>query len=381
MWTHRPVWAEIDLKAIEHNIDEIRNLVGQEKKIMAIVKANAYGHGALEVSRTCLSKGVDSFAVATLEEAYQLRKSGIDCPILVLGWSLVEDYAQAIEHDIDLTIFDLEEAKLLNEKAKEMGRKARYHLKVDTGMGRIGLVARQENVSVAEKILSLPYLEIEGIYTHFSKADEKDKTYSYQQLKRFLNFIDQVEKVSGKIIPLKHAANSAAIIDMPESHLDMVRAGIILYGLKPSNEVNLTKINLEPAFNLKAKISRVEQFPPQTKISYGGKFITKEETIIVTLPIGYADGYTRRLSNKGEVLIRDVKCPIVGTICMDQLMVDATKVPQVKKGEEVILLGKGNNNYISADELAVKMETINYEVLTMLSERIPRKYHDPKGDW
>lgn len=374
----RTVWAEIDLEAIGHNLSEVRRLVGS-RKIMAVVKANAYGHGALEVGRACLSQGADRLAVAFLEEALLLRRGGIDCPLMILGWTAPEDYGRALENDIILSLYNLDEARKLNQLAQSSGKKATVHLKVDTGMSRLGLVPSEKSLEIALEIMALENIIVEGIFTHFSKADEADKTYSYWQLERFLAFTEKIEKRAGKKIPIKHAANSAAIIDLPESHLDMVRPGIMLYGLKPSDEVDLAKVDLWPALSLKAKVSRVEKFPAGTRVSYGGTFVTQRETVIATLPLGYADGYSRLLSGKAQVLFGDSRFPVIGRICMDQCMVDVTSGPVVHVGDEFIIIGKGKNDSITVDEIANILGTINYEVVCMISGRVPRIYINELG--
>ncbi|KJS79884.1 MAG: alanine racemase [Peptococcaceae bacterium BICA1-8] len=369
----RPVWAEIDLKAIQNNLLEVRKLVGT-KIIMAVVKANAYGHGALEVSKACLAQGADRLAVAILNEAVFLRQGGIQCPLMVLGWTPIEDYQRALENNIILTIYNLEEARRLNQQAAAMNKKATVHIKVDSGMTRVGLVPSVESLNNAQEILAMQNLEVEGIFTHLAKADELDKTYSHGQLKRFLEFAQLLEEKSNQQIPIKHAANSAAIIDLPEAYLDLVRPGIMLYGLKPSGEVNLSRVDLKPAMTLKARTSRVEIFPKGTRVSYGGIFTAAQETVIASLPIGYADGYTRLLTGKGEVLYQNQRFPIIGRICMDQCMVDVTSGSSVELGDEFILMGKGQKDSISADEIAEKLGTINYEIVCMISDRVPRIY-------
>lgn len=370
----RPVWAEVDLSAIKHNINQVRALVKPDTKIMAIVKANGYGHGALEVGKAALEAGADRLAVAFLEEALYLRERGLTCPIMLLGWTPPEEYPRALENRIILTIYDVSEARILNKVAGEMGVQAQIHLKIDTGMSRLGIIAKEENIQQAMDIINLEHIWVEGIFTHLSKADERDKSYAYLQLKRFKNFTEKLENKICKTIPLKHAANSAAIIDLPEAHLDLVRPGIILYGLKPSSEVNVDKISLKPALSLKARISRVERFDKGTMVSYGGTYKTDKETIIATIPIGYADGYSRLLSNKAQVLINQKRFPVIGKICMDQCMVDITGELQVKPGDEVILIGNDQNSEITMDEIASQLGTINYEIACMISKRVPRRY-------
>ena len=374
MITNRPVWAEIDLEAIKHNVKEIRKIVGEKRIIMPIVKANGYGHGDIAMSKACLESGAERVAVATLGEAMHLRDEGIVAPILVLGWTRPEDYPVAIKEDVILTLFDLDEVVILNEVAKGLNQKATIHLKVDTGMRRLGIIVKKENLQKAASILNLPFLNIEGIYTHFAKADETDQVYSRMQLKEFLNFTKELEQLANKKIPIKHAANSAAIIDFPESHLDLVRPGIIMYGLSPSKTISLDKVNLKSPFTLKATISRVAKFPKGTKISYGGIFTADKEIVVATIPIGYADGYTRALTGKVSILVNDTICPVVGRICMDQCMVDVTDIPDVKMGDEVILIGEGKKNQITIEEIADMLGSINHEVICMLSPRIPRKY-------
>lgn len=370
----QPVWIEIDTKAIRHNFLEVKRLVGSQTKIMAVVKADAYGHGAFQVGKVCLEAGADRLAVANLQEAIMLRKQGITCPIMVLGWTPPENYQQALDNEIILTMYDVHEAEQLNALAESRGEKALIHLKIDTGMSRLGLVANEDNIKQAAIIMGLSFVNVEGIYTHFSKADEKDKAYSHWQLNRFLDFTAKLEENTGRKIPLKHAANSAAIIDLPEAHLDLVRPGIILYGLKPSSEVDLSRIDLRPAFSLKARVTRVAKFPPGTQVSYGGIFTTQRETLVASLPLGYADGYTRLLTGKAEVLGKGQRLPVIGKICMDQCMIDITDSPEIKKGDVVILIGKGEKDEITVDEIAYKLGTINYEVICMFSSRIPRVY-------
>lgn len=369
----RPVWAEIRLSDIVHNYQEVRRLTGPKVKVMGIVKANAYGHGAVEVARALASFGADYFGVAILNEAVELREAGIDRPILILGWTPPEDYRRAINYNITLAIYSLEEARALSRIAMEGGKKATVHLKVDTGMGRIGVAANREAAGAALEILTLPGLFVEGIFTHFARADEKDKTYTAKQLKAFRDFVQALEEGSGNTIPLKHAANSAAIIDYPESYLDMVRPGIILYGLKPSDEVQLSRIDLRQPLSLRARVSHVKKVPAGTPISYGGKYVTGEETLIASLPIGYADGYSRLLSGKTRIIWQGRPAPVVGRICMDQTMFNASGL-DVQKGDVVTLLGQDGDYSLPVDELAEVLGTINYEVVCMISNRVPRVY-------
>lgn len=372
---NRPVWAEIDLKNLEHNYKEIRRLVGSKVEIMAIVKANAYGHGAVTVAQTLDKAGAERFGVAIMNEAVLLREAGIKKPILILGWTPSDDYVRALNNDIILTIYSLEEAERLSRICKEYDVKAKVHLKIDTGMGRIGFQTDDEDKEKVKKILQLPELMIEGVFTHFAMADAKDKTYTNKQIEKFSTFIKEVEQETGYYFPIKYLANSAAIIDHPEVYFDMVRPGIILYGLQPSDEVQLDRIDLRPVLSLKAQVSNVKEVGEGFSVSYGGHFITKDKALIATIPIGYADGYSRILSGKSYVLYDGIRLPVVGNICMDQLMIDATKVKnRIKQGDVVTLLGKDGENFVSAEELADILGTINYEVTCMISARVPRYY-------
>ncbi len=367
-----PIWAEVDLSAIAHNVREIRKITNPKAKLMAVVKANAYGHGAVSVAKVALANGAERLAVARLGEALDLRKQGIDCPILILGYTPPEQLEEVVENDITQTVFSLELAQGLNEAAKKVGRKAKVHIKIDTGMGRIGFVPGSEALKEIKEVVALPYLECEGIYTHFANADRKDKSYTKMQFSRFTDFISQLSS-AGINFAIRHAANSAAIIDLPDSHLDMVRAGIIIYGLYPSNEVNKDKIKLKPAMSLKARVAYVKKVPPGTCISYGSIYRAEKETVIASLPVGYADGYTRMLTGS-EVLIHGQRAPVVGRICMDQCMINVEHVDNVKPGDEVVLFGKQQGNEIPIEEIAEKLGTINYEIPCMIAARVPRIY-------
>ncbi|MGI6683967.1 MAG: alanine racemase [Bacillota bacterium] len=369
----RPVWAEVDLGAVAHNTREIRRIVKPETKIMAIVKANGYGHGAVQIAQTALKHGADYLGVAILSEAVKLREQGIDAPILVMGYNTLDQVEEILKFNVTTTVFTLEMAEALSRMALQKGEKAKIHIKIDTGMGRIGFLPQKETIDLIKEIVNLKGLWLEGIFTHFAVADETDKTFTWQQLEKFTWLISRLEE-EGIKIPLKHAANSAAIIDLPETHLDMVRAGILLYGLYPSPGVDHKKINLIPAMELKAKVAFVKKVGSGTSISYGRKFIVPDEAVIASLPFGYADGYIRKLSNQSEILLGGKRVPVVGTICMDQLMVDASQVQGVKIGDEAVIIGRQGSEYIPVEEIAKRLNTINYEIICMLSERIPRIY-------
>lgn len=369
----RPVWAEINLDNLAHNIRQVRKNTKEGVLVTAVVKANAYGHGAVRAAKTFLENGADRLAVATLSEAIELRKGNIDVPILVLGYTPISQYPQVLEFDIIQTIYNYKDVQALSQAALELGKTGTIHIKVDSGMGRIGFLPLEESVEEIIKISKLPNIEIEGIYTHFAKADEKDKSYTRLQYERFSKVVDQLEE-RGLSIPIKHVSNSAAIIDLPEYNLNMVRAGIMIYGFYPSDEVLKDKIDLKPAMTLKAKISNVKRVPKGTGISYGQIYVTERESKIATIPIGYADGFTRLLSTKAEAFIKGKRVPVVGRICMDQCMLDVTEVPDVKVGDEVVLFGYGEEGYPHADELAQKLGTINYEIVCMVGRRVPRVY-------
>lgn len=369
----RPAWAEVDLEAIIHNMQEIRRIVQPTAEIMAVLKANGYGHGAVEVAQVVLNSGATRLGVATLGEALKLRAEGIEAPILILGYTPEEQVETAIDSEITQTVFSARMAGFISRAAVKKGRLAAIHLKIDTGMGRIGFLPGAESIKEIQEIAAMPGLYLEGIFTHFAMADQGDKTFSREQWRKFSTMISDLE-AAGIHFPIKHAANSAAIIDLPETHLDMVRAGIIIYGLYPSQEVAREKIKLRPAMSLKAQVAYVKKLPPGASVSYGRRFVAEEEVVIASLPMGYADGFPRALSNQAEVLIRGQRVRVAGTVCMDQFMVDATCVPGVQAGDEAVIIGVQGGEEITVEEVAERLQTINYEVVCMLSERIPRRY-------
>lgn len=355
---YRRVYAEVDLDAIRHNLRTVRERANC--RVLAVIKANAYGHGAVETAKATASLA-DFFAVATIEEAVELRKNGIENPILILGYLSPEYFDTLVKYDITQTVFDYESAVLL---ARAGGR---VHIAVDTGMSRIGFPVCEESVETIKKIASLEGLKLEGIFTHFASADEKNKEFTKKQFGEFMYFCDRLAE-EGVQIPLKHVSNSAAIVDMPGYTLDMVRSGIITYGLRPSAEVG--DMDLKPALKLKSHVVNVKRLPAGTPISYGRTFVTKRESVIATVPAGYADGYPRALSNCGRVTIKGKFAPIAGRVCMDQFMVDVTDIEGVKVGDEVGLI----DEFVTADEIAEKTGTINYEILCRISDRVPRIY-------
>ncbi|MCC5909077.1 MAG: alanine racemase [Clostridiaceae bacterium] len=368
----RPVWAEINLDNLRHNIKEVRRVVKKDSLVCAVIKADGYGHGATVIAKTLLENGADRLAVATLSEAIELRKAGYNVPLMVLGYSTEAQGEDILKYDIIQTVYTYEQAYSFSKLAQEKEKEMTLHLKVDSGMSRLGFQINEEAVEEIKKILSLPSIKVEGIFTHFAVADEKDKTFTYNQFKAFMDLVNTLEK-EGYNIPIKHVSNSAAIIDLPEMNLDMVRAGIMLYGLYPSADVNKDAVELKQVMELKAKISHVKAVPKGRGVSYGLKYITEGEREIITLPIGYADGFTRMLSDKAEIIFKDKKIPIVGRICMDQCMADATGL-KAERGDEVILFSNDPNSGNTIDDVAEKLGTINYEIVCMVGKRIPRAY-------
>lgn len=321
-----PTWVEINLDAIAQNVKNIKKLIGEKKELMAVVKGNAYGHDILEVSPVALNNGVTRLAVARLEEGIILRKAGITVPILVLGLTLKQQAEFLVSYDITPAVCEFEMIEKLSESAVQMNKMTKIHLKVDTGMGRIGIFP-YDVLRFIKRIKALKNVEIEGIFTHFSVADEKDKFYTEEQFRKFIEILTILEK-EGIKIPIKHVGNSATLLDLPHMWLDMVRPGIAIYGLYPSKEVKKT-INLIPAQQFKTKIVFIKELPLGESISYGRTYITKRRMRVASLPVGYADGYNRLLSNQGEVLVRGQRVPIIGRVCMDQCMIDVTNLTQV----------------------------------------------------
>ncbi|MBE6087229.1 MAG: alanine racemase [Clostridium beijerinckii] len=369
----RPVYAEIDLDAIAYNMKNIKNLA-KDKDVIAVVKADCYGHGALDVAPTLLENGASRLAVAVLTEGIELRNDNIKAPIMILGYTPSYLNEELIKYDLEQTVYDLDYAKELSKTALSLNKKAKIHIAIDTGMGRIGFLPTEKAIDDICKICSLEGLEVIGIFTHFSTSDEKDKEYTNEQFEKFTDLLKKLSNLNIEI-PIKHVSNSGAIMDMPETYLDAVRAGIILYGYYPSNEVKKENLSLKPALTLKATITRVQEMDAGMSISYGRTFKTKRRSLIATIPIGYADGYSRLLAKNAKVIINGQFAPIVGRICMDQCMIDITDINgDIKVGDEVIVLGEQDGLRFNADDFAEIMGTINYEILCMLKYRIPRVY-------
>ncbi len=368
------VWAEIDLDALKSNINAIRAITDKEARIMAVVKADAYGHGVLPVSRTLLDAGVTHLAVATVDEGIELRNAGINVPILLLGTPFLEDAPSVVKYHLSACITDFSIAEALSEAAQEMGEEASLHIKIDTGMGRLGFLSRGDVgkiVSEIMKISELPKAHIDGVFTHFARADEASgKEATKLQFCRFMDVCDALRK-RGLTGFLRHCANSAAIMDYPEYHLDMVRPGIILYGCYPSDEVDKKRLPLKPVMALKSRITHIKTLEKGEGISYGGTYQTKETTRIATVSVGYADGLSRSLSGQLFVAVRGQKVPVLGRICMDQCMIDVSSVQNISVGDEVTLFG---GTAQSATDMANILHTISYEILCDVSVRVPRIY-------
>lgn len=363
----------MDLDALSHNMREIRRLSDKDALVTAVIKADGYGHGAKKIAQTLLDNGADRFAVAVLDEGIELRKAGFEVPILILGFTDEERSEEIISYNLEQAVYSWDLAEEISKEAVRQKKIAKIHIKVDTGMGRIGLKPDKDSVQLIKKISRLPNIVIEGIFTHFAVADTLDKAYTEGQFEKFRWICQELEKENVRI-NLKHCGNSATIIDLPGMHLNMVRAGIILYGLKPSDEVMLDKIELKQVMSLKVRISHVKEIEAGQSVSYGRKFIASKRSKIASLPIGYADGFTRMLSGKAEALVKGCRVPVVGRICMDQCMIDVTGIEDVKVGDEVVLFGKQGEGFISIDELAEKLDTINYEIVCMIGKRVPRVY-------
>ncbi|MBP3702303.1 MAG: alanine racemase [Lachnospiraceae bacterium] len=364
--------AEVDLNAIRHNISEVKKNIDKKTKVMAVIKANAYGHGAVRTAEA-LEELADAYGVAIVEEGKELREAGVDKMILILGYTHPDLFEEVITYGLSQTVYEYEAAKLLGEVASEMGKTARIHIKVDTGMSRIGFIPTRENAEIVKKISMLPGIEIEGIFTHFARADETSIEPARKPFAAYMQFLDWLMEL-GVNPGIRHAGNSASIIGFPESNLDMVRSGIITYGIYPSHEVQKDVLKLIPAMELKSRVSYLKEIEPGTAVGYGGTFIAEKKTRVATVPIGYADGMKRDLSGKGSVLIRGQRVPIIGRICMDQFMVDVTEIQNVKEGDCVTIFGRDGQEEITVDEIAELAHSFSYEFLCSVSERVPRKY-------
>ena len=367
------VYAEINLDAIVKNVDNLMALTKENTGALAVVKADGYGHGDVAVAKAVAQK-VTGYAVATLDEAVNLRENGVKKPILVLGYVDPYEFDILVSHEITATVFDVETAQLLADAARVQKKQAHCHIKVDTGMRRIGLEPDENGIAIVKQITALKELSADGIFTHFAASDETDKTSAEHQFKLFTDFTGRLEK-EGIHFTYRHCANSAAVIDMPQVDLDMVRLGIAMYGMYPSDEVKKEKVELFPALDLKSHVTMVKEIPAGEKVSYGGTFTTTRTTKLATVSVGYGDGYPRALSSKGYVLVRGQKAPIVGRVCMDQMMVDVTDIENVTRADIVTLIGKDGDAEITVEEIAALAGTFNYEFVCDLGKRIPRSYY------
>ncbi|MUG73937.1 MULTISPECIES: alanine racemase [Paenibacillus] len=372
---YRPTRVEISLDALRHNLEAFRAVLPAHVRMMAVVKADAYGHGAVEVCREALQDGVEYIAVAFLDEGLELRRAGITAPMLVLGYTPPEGLVTAWEHDITLNVYtdEILDAWERLQPAESAARPLKIHVKLDSGMNRLGIGPEDEAIRFIERARRTAGIEVEGLFTHYACADETDKSHTFGQYAKFARVVEHF-RGQGFEFPLVHAGNSAAAIDLPEYTFNMVRLGIGMYGLYPSEEVNKQQVALQPVLSIKTGVAMVKQVPAGEGVSYGAIYRTSGEETIATLPIGYADGYSRMLTGKAEVLIRGRRVPVVGRICMDQCMVNATGIADISMEEEVVILGAQGSERITAEEHASWLGTINYEIVCMISHRVPRVY-------
>lgn len=368
----RPTWVEIDLSAIARNTRLIQSLVKPGVLILASLKADAYGHGALKVARTVLQNGASMLGVATVSEAIPLREAGIHAPILVFGYVPHWQMREAVHLHLTLTLYSIEAAQALSRAAQALNQAVKVHVKVDTGMGRLGIRAENmhEIVELLHAIRNLPHLQLEGIFTHFAMADTQDQTHARKQLSRFQDMLQRIDQEHLRPTVV-HAANSAALLSLPEAHFDMVRPGIALYGLDPSPEVRLPA-EFRPALSFKTQVAQVKDIPEGECISYGCTYVTDRSTRVAVLPVGYADGFRRSPANWGNVLVHGQEAPLLGRVCMDQCIIDITHIPHVKVGDEVVLIGRQGTTSLTAEQVAQRLGTINYEVVSEILARVPR---------
>ena len=374
--SYQRVWAEVDLDAIWENMVHMKENIAENTKILAVIKTDGYGHGGVPIAK--MLEQLDfmfGYAAATYEEAHVLREAGVKKPILILGYTFPYCYEELIREEIRPAVYRRDTVEELVAAAAKVGQKAKVHIKVDTGMGRIGITPDEEGLEFVRFLMGHPELEVEGIFTHFAKSDEEDKTSAYHQLALFQNFIDRIQTELGLTIPVKHCSNSAAILEMPQANMDMVRAGITTYGLYPSEEVSKDIVPLRAAMSLYSHIVYCKTIHAGQSVSYGGLFTAQKDTRLATIPVGYGDGYPRSLSGKGYVLIRGKKAPILGRVCMDQFMVDVTDIPDVKIGDEVTLIGRDGDEVITMEEVGSLSGRFNYEFVCVLGKRIPRVFY------
>lgn len=371
---YQRVFATVDLDAICSNMEKMKANVAEHTKLIGVIKTDGYGHGAVPIARE-LEKlpFVWGYATATAEEAFILRQDEMKKPILILGYTFPYSYERLIKEEIRMAVFRKDMLLQLSEKACRLGKKAKLHIKVDTGMGRIGVRPDQEGLEFVKEAFQTPGIEVEGIFTHFARADEADKTAANKQLNKFQAFLSMI-KQEGLTIPVKHCSNSAGIVELPEANMDVARAGITLYGLWPSNEVRRDIVELRPALSLYSHLVYIKEIEPGDSVSYGGTFTAQKKTRVGTVPVGYGDGYPRGLSGKGYVLVNGKKAAILGRICMDQFMIDLSGIPEAKEGDKVTLIGRDGAYAITMEELGNLSGRFNYELACDLSKRVPRVY-------
>ena len=373
--SYQRVWAEVDLDAIWENMVHMKENIAENTKILAVIKTDGYGHGGVPIAK--MLEQLDfmfGYAAATYEEAHVLREAGVKKPILILGYTFPYCYEELIREEIRPAVYRRDTVEELAAAAVKVGQKAKVHIKVDTGMGRIGITPDEEGLEFVRFLMGHPELEVEGIFTHFAKSDEADKTSANHQLELFQNFIDKIQTELGITIPVKHCSNSAAILEMPQANMDMVRAGITTYGLYPSEEVSKDIVPLRAAMSLYSHIVYCKTIHAGQSVSYGGLFTAQKDTRVATIPVGYGDGYPRSLSGRGYVLIHGKRAPILGRVCMDQFMVDISEIPEAMDGDKVTLLGMDGTERITAEELGELSGRFNYEFVCDLGKRIPRVY-------
>lgn len=373
--SYQRVWAEVDLDAIWENMVHMKENIAENTNILAVIKTDGYGHGGVPIAK--MLEQLDfmfGYAAATYEEAHVLREAGVKKPILILGYTFPYCYEELIREEIRPAVYRRDTVEELAAAAAKVGKKAKVHIKVDTGMGRIGITPDEEGLEFVRFLIEHPELEVEGIFTHFAKSDEADKTSANHQLELFQNFINKIQTELGITIPVKHCSNSAAILEMPQANMDMVRAGITTYGLYPSEEVSKDIVPLRAAMSLYSHIVYCKMIHAGQSVSYGGLFTAQKDTRVATIPVGYGDGYPRSLSGRGYVLIHGKRAPILGRVCMDQFMVDISEIPEAMDGDKVTLLGMDGTERITAEELGELSGRFNYEFVCDLGKRIPRVY-------
>lgn len=369
---YRPTWVEISLDALRHNLRAFRASLPVEMKIMAVVKADAYGHGAVQIARECIAEGASYLAVAFMDEALELRRGGIEAPILVLGYTPAEAVPLAVKYGITINVYSMDVLEALAKRGPEEPS-VKIHIKVDSGMGRLGLNRTEDAIAFIERALSLPGVEVEGLFTHYACADEADKSYTREQYNKFEQVAGHFRE-KGISFTYVHAGNTATAIDTPEISYNMVRLGIGMYGLYPSEEVDMEKVKLRPVMSLKTRIVMLKSMDEGAGVSYGALYHASRGEEVATLAVGYADGFSRMLTGKAHALVRGKRVPVVGRICMDQCMISLQDVSGAQLGDEVVMFGEQDGLVLPAEELAEKLGTVNYEIVCMISHRVPRVY-------